>query len=154
MGIITDDMREIIANARLGFIATVDADGTPNLSPKSSLVVYDDDHVAFANIASPGTIANLQRNPAVEINAVDVFARRGYRFKGTAELKLSGSEVFDFVAEPFWEENGDQFPVTEVALVHVTRALPVLSPAYTYIDGLTEADLRAAYVRKYGMAPL
>ncbi len=153
MATITDDMRRIIEGALLSFAATVNADGTPNLSPKSSLVVYDDDHLAFANIASPGTIANLARDPAVEINTVDVFARRGYRFKGTARLELPGSEAFDFVAEPFWEENGDQFPVSEVAVVHVRRALPVLSPAYTFIDGLTEADLRAAYARKYGMVP-
>ena len=153
MGIITEDMRAIVSASRLAFVATVNADGTPNLSPKSSLVVYDDDRLAFANIASPGTIANLRRNPAAEVNAVDVFARRGYRFRGTAELMPPGSEEYDTVAEPFWEENGDQFPVTEVALITVEHAAPVLSPAYTFVDGLTEDDLREAYMRKYGLPP-
>jgi len=28
-----------------------------------------------------------------------------------------------------------------------------LSPAYNFIDGLTEDDLRNAYLRKYGVSP-
>ena len=76
-------MRKVIAATRLAFIATVNADGTPNLSPKSSLDVLDGDHIGFANIASPNTVRNLRANPAIEINAVDIFMRRGYRFAGT-----------------------------------------------------------------------
>lgn len=154
MAIITDDMRRVIEGALLSFAATVNEDGTPNLSPKSSLVVYGDDHLAFANIASPGTIANLRRNPAIEINVVDVFRRRGYRFKGTAELMAPGSEAYEAVAEPFWAENGDQFPVTDVVKIHVERAQPILSPAYTFVDGISEDALRQAYHRKYGVRPL
>ena len=151
MAIITDDMRRIVQATRLCFVATVDEDGTPNLSPKSSLMVYDDDHLLFANIASPNTVRNLRRNPAIEINAIDIFARRGYRFKGTAIMIPPGNPEFDFVAEPFWAENGKQFPVHEIVKVEVTRAAPALSPAYTFIKGLAEEDLREAYLRKYGL---
>jgi len=153
LAIITDDMRRIVRATRLCFAATVDEDGSPNLSLKSSLMVYDDGHLVFANIASPNTVRNLRRNPAIEINAIDIFARRGYRFKGTAELMLPGRPEYDFVAEPFWAENGKQFPVHEVVKVAVERAAPVLSPAYTYINGLTEEDLRQAYLAKYGVQP-
>ena len=153
MGVITDDMRRIIDSAMLAFAATVDEDGSPSLSPKSSLVVYDDDHLCFANMASPHTAANLKRNPAIEINVVDVFLRRGYRFKGKGELMPPGSKEFDFVAEPFWAENGKHFPIADIVKIHVVRALPVLSPAYSFIDGITEEALRTAYMRKYGVIP-
>ena len=153
MAIISNDMRRIVQATRLCFVATVDEDGTPNLSPKSSLMVYDDNHLVFANIASPNTIRNLHRNPAIEINAIDIFARRGYRFKGTANMMPPGNPEYDFVAEPFWAENGKQFPVHEIVKVEVTRAAPVLSPAYTFIKGLTEEDLREAYIGKYGLRP-
>ena len=146
-------MRDIVKATRLCFVATVDDDGTPNLSPKSSLMVYDDDHLVFANIASPNTIRNLRREPAIEINAIDIFMRRGYRFKGTAELMPPGTPEYDFVAEPFWADNGKQFPVHEIVKVHVARAVPVLSPAYTYIDEITEDVLREAYLAKYGVRP-
>ena len=80
---LTDEMKRVVERQRLGFVATVCADGTPNVSPKGTLRVLDDDHLMFADIRSPGTVANLRTNPSVEVNVVDPFVRKGYRFKGT-----------------------------------------------------------------------
>ena len=154
MGLITDDMRRVIESTRLAFVATVNEDGTPNLSPKSSLAVVDEDRIAFADIASPNTVRNLKANPAIEVNAIDIFMRRGYRFRGTATLEPPGSAVFDRIAEPFWAENGRSFPIHGVVNIAVEKALPVLSPAYTFIEGVTEDALREAYYAKYGVAPV
>jgi predicted pyridoxine 5'-phosphate oxidase superfamily flavin-nucleotide-binding protein len=71
MGILTDDMKRVVREQKLGFIATVCPDGTPNLSPKGTTAVWDDDHLIFVDISSPGTVANLRQNPAIEINVVD-----------------------------------------------------------------------------------
>src|SRR6185295_15235013 len=90
MGILTDDMKRVVAEQKLGFVATVCADGTPNLSPKGTTEVWDDDHLIFVDLASPGTVANLRKNPAIEINLVDQLVRKGYRFKGTAEVFEKG----------------------------------------------------------------
>jgi len=62
--VITEDMRAIVESAGLGFAATTCHDGSPNLSPKGSIRVHDDRHLVFANIASPGTIANPPPRPA------------------------------------------------------------------------------------------
>ena len=70
------DMKAIIRRTMLCFAATINADGSPNLSPKSTLRVHDDDHLLFADIASPGTVANLRHDPRIEINCVDIFARQ------------------------------------------------------------------------------
>ena len=53
MGILTDDMRRMVAEQQLGFIATVCPDGTPNLSPKGTAAAWDDEHLVFADICSP-----------------------------------------------------------------------------------------------------
>jgi hypothetical protein len=37
----------------LGFDATVCEDGSPNLSPKGTTYVWDDDHLFFADVRSP-----------------------------------------------------------------------------------------------------
>jgi len=66
MGILTADMQRVVREQRLFFVATVCPDGTPNLSPKGATAVWDDDHLLFADIRSPGTIRNLRRNPAIE----------------------------------------------------------------------------------------
>lgn len=153
MGILTPEMQDAVATCKLSFCATTNADGTPNLSPKSSLAVYDDDHLVFANIASPNTIANLRRDPTIEVNVVDIFFRKGFRFRGTAEIHPSGP-VFDFVAVPFWNRQGRHYPIHEVVKVKVERALPVLSPAYVFNDNVDAEAVRRAWLTEYGVAPL
>ena len=69
------------------FVATVTAEGRPNLSPKGgTTTLWDEEHLMFADLASPGTIENLATNPHVEINVVDPILRKGYRFKATAAV--------------------------------------------------------------------
>ena len=74
MPILTTAMKRMLDEQRLGFVATVCPDGTPNLSPKGTTVAWDDDYLVFADIHSPGTIANLRHNPHIEVNVVDPFA--------------------------------------------------------------------------------
>ncbi len=69
MGILTEDMKRVVREQRLGFFATVCPDGSPNLSPKGTTIVLDDDHLAFVDLGSPGTLSNLELNPAVEFDA-------------------------------------------------------------------------------------
>ena len=59
MGVLTDEIKEFVKREKLGFIATVCPDDTLNLSPKGTTNVWDDDHLMFADIYSPGTIKNL-----------------------------------------------------------------------------------------------
>src|SRR5579875_2487826 len=94
MGILTEDMQRVVREQRLGFVASVCPDSTPNLSPKGTVAVWDDEHLVFADIASPGTIANIQHNPVVEVNVVDALVRKGYRFNGRATI-LSEGPLFE-----------------------------------------------------------
>ena len=144
MGILTEDMKRLVREQRLGFIATVCTDGTPNLSPKGTTKVWDDDHLAFADICSPGTIENLRSNSAIEINVVDPMIRKGYRFKGTAEI-LDGGEAFEDVMTSLYDSSVEnaRARIGRVVMVRVERALPLVSPAYD--GGATEDDVRASW---------
>ncbi len=145
MGLISADMKRIVEEQRLGFVATVCPDGTPNLSPKGTTAVWDADHLVFANIRSPGTIANLRQNPGVEVNFVDPLARKGYRFKGVASILESGA-LYDKVIA-FYKERGVASAIREVVMVRVQSAQPIDSPAYDL--GATEAEVRARWERHY-----
>ena len=94
MGILTDEMKRLVREAGLGFHATVNGDGSPNLSPKGTTAVWDDDHLFFADIRSPQTVANIRRGSEVEVNVVDQFVRKGYRFKGPAVVYERGTDDF------------------------------------------------------------
>jgi uncharacterized protein len=141
MGILTAEMKRVVGEQRLGFVATVCPDGTPNLSPKGTTAVWDDDHLVFANIRSPGTLANLRQNGNVEVNVVDPFVRKGYRFKGVASVLESGP-LYD-QALTFYKERGVASAIREIVIVRVQRASPIDSPAYDL--GLTEDEVRARW---------
>jgi len=99
MGILTEEMKRVVAQQQLCYAATVTPDGKPNLSPKGSITVLSDDELGFADLASPGTIENLRHNPAIELNVVDPFTRRGFRFKGRAEFVKNDPEAHGRIAQ-------------------------------------------------------
>ena len=149
MPILTEDMKRVIRQQRIGFVATVCPDGTPNLSPKGTAAVWDDDHLLFADLASPVTMENLRHNPAVEINLVDLYSRKGYRFKGSARIVTAEADP-DLHAEIFRAyEHGERgvhqvrLPANAYVLIRVERALPLVSPAY--LPGVTERSTRETW---------
>ena len=146
MGILTEDMQRAV-EFELGFIATVCPDGTPNLSPKGTTAVWDDDHLVFADLRSPGTVENLRSNSSIEINVVDQLSRKGYRFKGTGVVHTDGG-VFERGIQ-FYAHRGTvnaRERIRSIVIVAVERALPVTSPAYDV--GASEDELREQHLRR------
>ena len=83
MSIITQEIKDFLEQQKLGFVATVSLDGTPNISPKGTIIGWTSELLAFANIRSPDTVNNLKNKPDVEINVIDpLISRRGYLFTG------------------------------------------------------------------------
>jgi predicted pyridoxine 5'-phosphate oxidase superfamily flavin-nucleotide-binding protein len=145
-GILTEDMKRMVREQRLGFVATTCSDGTPNLSPKGTTTVWDDEHLVFADIRSPGTVENLRHNPVCEINVVDPILRKGYRFKGTATILTEGPQFDEVVGlyeigQNALREAGRR--IRSIVVVRVERALPLISPAYDL--GLTEEQVVAQW---------
>ena len=149
LSVLDDDMKRVVREQRLGYVATVCPDGTPNLSPKGTTAVWDDQHLVFLDIHSPRTVDNIERgNPVVEINVVDPIRRKGYRFKGPATVLRAGPLYEDVVR--FYEERGtDRRRINAVVMVSVEQASPVLSPAYD--DGSTEDEISRRWLNLYGL---
>jgi hypothetical protein len=148
MSVLSADMKRVVEHQRLGFVATVCPDGTPNLSPKGTVCVLDDEHLMFADIRSPGTVANLRENPNIEVNVVDHLVRKGYRFKGRAEVLEAGAD-FERLVAVFASRGMPDAPqrIRAIVVVHVEQARPLISPGY---DRETdEASMRARWARHY-----
>ena len=137
MGILTTEIKEFVKKEKLGYVATVCPDGTPNLSPKGTTTVWDDEHLVFADIHSPGTIDNLLVNPSIEINIVDIFTRKGYRFKGIGKV-LSEGPLFGEVVS-FYKSAGAKYLIKNIVLIKVERILPLSSPVYD--TGISEEEV-------------
>ncbi len=146
VAVLTDEMRRMVDDG-LGFVATINADGTPNLSPKGTLAAWDEGRLAFADIASPHTSANLERNPSLEVNVVDPLIRRGYRFSGTALVHRDGA-TYERGVE-FYEQRGTvkaRERIRAIVVITVVTARSIRSPAYAL--GATEDELRSRYRSK------
>lgn len=142
-------MKRVVTEQRLAFVATVSPDSSPNLSPKGTISVFDDEHLVFADIRSPATIRNLERNPAIEINVVDQFCRKGYRFKGTAQLVREGDlyrDIQKFYGQKWVDvgRGGKELTIRCFVLIRVTQARPLISPSYD--DGGDEQQIRQDWV--------
>jgi uncharacterized protein len=137
-----DDMRRMVSRQRLGFVATVCPDGTANLSPKGTTAVWDDEHLVFLHLHSPGTVANLISNPSMEINVVDPIVRKGYRFKGQARAVADG-DLFDRILDFYAERGVDPGRVQAAVLMYVQAAAPLISPVYD--TGASEAEVTARW---------
>ena len=112
-----DEIKNLVNFQKLGYVATIALDGTPNLSPKGTIAILDDSRLVFANIRSPQTIENLTKNPSIEINVIDPFSRLGYRFKGLAEI-LSDGDDFKNILD-YFEKKGIKSKISHVVVVDV-----------------------------------
>ena len=88
------DVKKSLAECGPALIATASKSGRPNVSPKGSVKVIDDEHVVFADVRSPRTISNLEENPYISIICLKMPERKGCRIWGKAEIINSG-ELFD-----------------------------------------------------------
>jgi len=138
---LTDAVRDFLLRQRLGYVATVSADGAPNLSPKGTIFVWDEDHLVFANIRSPQTVANLRSDPRMEINVVDPISRRGYRFRGAGHVLEKGALCERILS--FYRGLGVKSEISDIVLVSVDRAAEVTSPLYDM--GMSEEQIRRTW---------
>jgi uncharacterized protein len=145
MGLITNEMKDLIEQQKLGYVATVSPDNTPNLSPKGTLSVWNDEHLIFADIKSPKTMSNLEENPSVEINVVDPITRKGYRFKGVSTILSSGMEYNKIISH--YMNEGIKSKINKVVQIKVISVNQIKSPLYDL--GYSEDDLKKRWKGYY-----
>ena len=140
-----DEIRNFVNFQKLGYVATISSDGSPNLSPKGTIAILDDSRLIFANIRSPQTIENLTKNPSIEINVIDPFSRIGYRFKGMANILSNGSDFKKIL--DYFEKKGIKSKISDIIVVDVQSFSKVTSPSYDL--GLKKDDLVKKWKQHY-----
>lgn len=129
-GVLTDAVRQAARRSVLCWLATVDAKGQPNVSPKEVWAVADDRHVVVANIASPVTVRNIGKQPQVCLSFVDVLVQKGFKLTGTARELLPTDHEYAAWATPLLAMAGERIPVRSVLLIAVDAAHPIVAPSY------------------------
>jgi predicted pyridoxine 5'-phosphate oxidase superfamily flavin-nucleotide-binding protein len=146
VAVLSEPMMALVRHQRLGFVASVAADGSPNVSPKGSLTVWDEHHLIFADVDSPHTVRNLKVNPRTEVNVVDPFSRKGFRFAGKATVYHAGPLYFQAL-DRYKAEGSDIRRVRAIVLIEVLHAAPLVSPVYG--AGFSEDEVRRLWEEYY-----
>ena len=118
MAKLSEEAKKLIGELGPAFVATASKDGKPSVSAKGSFYVLDDEHVAFADIRSPGTVANLKENPQLSAIVLNASTRNGCRIWGKAEILDSGAE-FDSISAKFGEKGMTVNHLVKVAVDEV-----------------------------------
>ena len=134
----TAEARALIEAHPAGTVATVNDDGTPAVSPKATFAVLGAAAPAFGNIRSPGTLANIEKRPRVEIRFIDVVPRKAVRVAGAATIHGTGDPA---LRKAFENRRPAYVPyMSSFVRIDITRAELILSPACNL--GFTEEELR------------
>ena len=124
MAKLPEEAKRIISGVVPAFVATASKNGKPNVSPKGSFRVLDDEHVVFAEIASPQTIANIRENPQVSVLVFDPDTFGGCRISGKAQIIESG-ELLDSFKAQFAPMKMEVHSVVKVKVEHTAIMPPM-----------------------------
>ena len=143
---LTADMKTLINSHRAGMVATTNDDGTPSVSPKATFVILDDATIAFGNIRSPGTLANIRKRSSIEICFIDVVTRKAVRVTGSASI-IKKADADNHMRATFDQQWATYIQhVSAFVQIDITACEMILSPAYDL--GITEEELRRTNLEK------
>jgi len=138
----------------LCWLATVDPDGQPNVSPKEIFAIFDSEHLVIANIASPTSMRNVQSNVRVCVSFVDVFVQKGFKVIGSGRNVRRSDKDFSSWSAPLESKAGPRFTIHSVIVVRAVAVEPILAPSYRlYPAETTEQAQVASAMRAYGVRP-
>ncbi|MFK7795880.1 MAG: pyridoxamine 5'-phosphate oxidase family protein [Aureispira sp.] len=137
---LTPTIQQYIQQSVLCWLATVDADGCPNVSPKELFLSTNEQTFVIAHVASPQSIKNIKTQAQVCVSFVDVFVQKGYKIKGQATLVNRDQPAYDEYTNLFQQQYGNAFAMTAFIVIEVTTVAPILAPSYLFYPETTEAS--------------
>jgi predicted pyridoxine 5'-phosphate oxidase superfamily flavin-nucleotide-binding protein len=146
-------LQEFVTRSVLCWLATVDATGAPNVSPKEVFDVVGD-QLVIANIASPRSSANIRVNPLVCVSLLDVFEQEGLRISGRASVQSSNAFEANEMRTRLKTRTEGLYPFSEMFVVDVHDVKPFKSPSWHLFPDINPAERRAAALRTYGVQDL
>ena len=150
--LLTDAVRQVALRSVLCWLATVDAKGQPNVSPKEVWAITDEQHVVVAHIASPVSARNIAQHPQVCLSFVDVFVQKGFKLLGTAREVRADDLEFSTWAKPLLAMVGQRFTIHSVLVIRVQSVAAIVAPSYRfYPDDTTESSQMASAMRAYNV---
>lgn len=143
---------ELAGRSVLCWLATADATGQPNVSPKEIFAVFDSEHLVIANIASPASARNVIGNALVCVSFVDIFVQKGFKVAGVARYLPRSDPDYANWSQPLAKMAGPKFVLHGVFVIKATSCEPIVAPSYRlFPKETTEESQIDSAMRRYGV---
>lgn len=148
---LNEAVRTDIANSVLCWLATVDSEGMPNVTPKEMFAAHGDERIVIADIMSSGSVRNIEAHPKVCVSFIDIFRQRGFKITGTARIVPPGAAGFTDLSADLLRMAGRDFPIRNVIEVTVGHIARIRAPSYVFFPHRTEDEHIARTRATYGV---
>lgn len=149
---INHEVQKSIKDSVLCWLATVDKDGQPSVSPKEMFMASAKDTLLIANIASPKSVRNIASNQKVCVSFVDILKQRGYKLYGTAANLSKSESSFASKCEQLYSNlGGRDFPIHSIFEISVTGVEAIVAPSYSLIPEVSESQIIEQSLKTYGV---
>ena len=139
-----------IEESILCWLATVDEDGMPNVSPKEVFTLLNNE-IIIANIASPESAKNIALTGKACVSFINVFSQKGYKVKGKAKQLLRTHACFNEYYAPLSEIAGKKFEITSILSVAIESVSEIVAPSYRFYPGTSEVSQIESAYKTYGV---
>lgn len=133
-------IRTYINQSVLCWLATVDNDGQPNVSPKETFAAFDDSTIVIANIASPQSAKNVTANPLVAVSFVDILLQKGAQLKGHAKLVKRDDSTFPQLAAPLEAITQGDYPFATLFRINIETVKLIDAPSYRLYPNVPDVE--------------
>lgn len=148
---LTNLVKNSIQHCVLCWLATVDVEGWPNVSPKEIFAYTDDHTIIIANIASPQSIKNIKHQPLVCVSFVNILTQKGYKIKGKAEIISSKDINYSQFLAPLEAQTNGLFPIINIIKITINNTTPIVAPRYLLYPETTEKSQIESAKKQYLM---
>lgn len=147
---LTKEIKEYVERSVLCWLAT-SFENIPNVSPKEAFMTYKNDSIIIANIASPQSMKNIERNENVCLSFIDAFVQKGFQLKGKAKIVTKKDAEFLKMKKKLEELTLGKFPYSSITRVFVKEVKKVIAPSYFLFPNTTEAQQIENAKKAYGI---
>lgn len=147
------EVQKAVSECVLCWLATVDSEGVPNVSPKEMFISDGSDQILIANIASPNSVNNIEFNENVCVSFIDIFKQKGFKVKGRATIIRDTEEAYQSKLKLLQQLGGEGFPIKNIINISVAAVEPIIAPSYWMFPETTEQTQIEQSMSTYGVNP-
>ncbi len=147
-------LNQAIQNSVLCWLATVNTSGVPNVSPKEIFDLADDNTLIIANIASPQSVKNIRKHPAVCVSLIDIFTQVGCKLVGHASITDHSNLHYEKYHTQLTKLTEGKYPFSEITTVKIESRSKIIAPSYLFYKEESVEEKRVRAMQHYGVKPI